>query len=196
MIKSELMHRQEQQWSRLGAEAPYWSVLSGCSKTADIALADKREFYRSGEDEILLLRDFFRYAGRVVPSGVCVDWGCGLGRVTIHLTSLFQQVIGVDISGPHLDLAREYISSLDSQVGQKILLYHVLENQNALAKLQGKVDFVHSILVLQHVPPPLMITTLTTFARLLKKGGYAFFQIPSYGENYNYPHYDLEHAGE
>lgn len=191
-----LLHRQVQQWSRLGEEAPYWSVLSGCSKTPTITAVDQQEFYRSGGDEVLLMRDYFRYAGRDLPSGRCVDWGCGLGRVTIPLASLFQQVVGVDVSKTHLSMAKTYISNLDLQIAQRIVLYHLIEDEDLLAQMFEKVDLVHSILTLQHMPPPLMMETLAVFARLLRKGGYAFFQIPTYGEKYNYQKYDSEHGGD
>jgi len=193
---SNLLHRQAQQWSRLGDEAPYWSVFSGCSKTVTIEAGDQQEFYRSGEDEIQLMRDYFRYAGRHLPSGICVDWGCGLGRVAIHLASLFQRVIGVDISKSHLSIARTYTANLDPQSNQRMVFYHLFEDEASLRGLIGQVDLVHSLLVLQHMPPPLMVETLAIFARLLKKGGYAFFQIPTYGEKYDYQKYNLEHGGE
>jgi 2-polyprenyl-3-methyl-5-hydroxy-6-metoxy-1,4-benzoquinol methylase len=181
-----LFQRQTRQWNRLAQKAPYWSVLRGCAKTRTVSEIDIREFYQSGANEVKTMQDCFRYAGCALPSGVCVDWGCGLGRVTIHLANHFQCVVGVDISAAHLETARQYVDSLDQETRDRITLYDLAHDQAELVDLYGQVDLVHSILTLQHMPPPLMIETLTTFARLLKGEGFAFFQIPTHGEKYDY----------
>ena len=188
--------RQAQQWSRLGQNAPYWSVLSGCSKTQTVSEADQEAFYRSGGDEIETMREFFESVGHTVPSGQCLDWGCGLGRVLVHLAPIFDKAVGVDISYPHLQITQTYVNSLESHIAPRIVLYQAIDHKAAIKKLFGQVDLVHSILVLQHMPPPLMIETLTTFARLLKKGGYAFFQIPTGGDNYDFEKFHIDHQGD
>jgi len=179
-----LFRRQIRQWDRLGQKAPYWSVLKGCTKTHTPSDADIQAFYRSGANEFEIIAGFFRHAGRTLPSGTCVDWGCGLGRVTVHLAKHFQRVIGVDISAAHLEMAQQYVDGLDQETRDRIEFYDLA--QAAPTHLHGQVDLVYSILTLQHMPPPLMSEALTTFAHLLKKGGYAFFQIPTHGEKYDY----------
>jgi SAM-dependent methyltransferase len=181
-----LFQRQVRQWNRLAQETPYWSVLRGCAKTRTISETDIEEFYRSGADEVETMQSYFRYAGCPLPSGICVDWGCGLGRVTIHLTKHFQRVVGVDISAAHLEMAQQYVNGLDKETRNSITWCDLVHGQAKLADLSGQVDLIHSILTLQHMPPPLMIETLTTFTHLLKEGGFAFFQIPTHGEKYTY----------
>jgi 2-polyprenyl-3-methyl-5-hydroxy-6-metoxy-1,4-benzoquinol methylase len=195
-VANDLKSRQAQQWSRLGQKAPYWSVLSGCSKTQTVSEADQKEFYRSGGDEIETMREFFHSVGQTIPSGRCLDWGCGLGRVLVHLAPLFDEAVGVDISHPHLQITRTYADSLEPHIAQRIVLYQAIDDEAAIKSLFGQVDLVHSILVLQHMPPPLMIETLTTFAQLLKKGGYAFFQIPTQGDNYDFRNFNMNHRGD
>lgn len=195
-VPNDLKSRQAQQWSHLGEKAPYWSVLSGCSKSQTISEADQQEFYRSGGDEIETMRQFFQSVGQLVPSGRCLDWGCGLGRVLVHLASIFDEAVGVDISHPHLQIARNYVNSLEPQIAQRIVLYQAIDDEAAIKSLFGQVDLVHSILVLQHMPPPLMVETLTMFAQLLRKGGYAFFQIPTQGDNYDYKQFNMSHRGD
>jgi SAM-dependent methyltransferase len=191
-----LARRQQRQWEKLGKEAPYWSVLSGCDKTATIKEVDRNEFYRSGRDEILLMRDLFASVRHSVPTGRCLDWGCGLGRVLIHLAEIFDEAVGVDISARHLAITREYTHRNLPTVARRIVLFHAHDDRQAILKLAGRVDLVHSILVLQHMPPPLMIETLNTFAVLLGRGRYAFFQIATGASGYDFETYDLDHGGD
>ncbi len=192
----DLLERQKDQWTRLGREAPYWSVLSGCDRSPEIGEADEEEFYRSGADEVACLREQFEAAGAALPGGCCVDWGCGLGRVLLHLADPFEKAVGVDISRPHLDRARARADARFPQRASRCTWLHAVEDADAIGALHGRVDLVHSILVLQHMPPPLMEETLDTFARLLRPGGWAFFQIPTGAEGYDYTRYSLTHDGD
>lgn len=192
-----LTRRQVGQWSKLGREAPFWSVLSGCAKAPDIAPAEAAEFYASGAGEVEFMQESFRSAHCEAPaSGLCVDWGCGLGRVTFHLAQRFDRAVGVDISAEHLQRARAGMEALDPVVARRILFLCLADQQAEIRALRGQVALVHCILVLQHIPPPLMIRALRTFARMLKAGGYAFFQIPTSGQGYDAKRYEYDSARE
>jgi len=49
-----------------------------------------------------------------------------------------------------------------------------------------QVDVIYSIIVLQHNPPPVIDRILGTFARILKPGGIAYFQVPTYVQGYSF----------
>lgn len=181
-----LTRRQVGQWSKLGREAPFWSVLSGCARAPEVAPAEAAEFFASGAGEIDQMEEFFRAAGCEAPrQGLCVDWGCGLGRVTLHLARRFDRAVGVDISAEHLQRARANMERVDAQAARKIDFLCLAHQQREIRRLRGQVALVHCILVLQHIPPPLMIRALRTFTRLLRPGGFAFFQIPTSGQGYD-----------
>jgi hypothetical protein len=55
----------------------------------------------------------------------------------------------------------------------------------ALVALSG-MDFFHSVLVLQHNPPPLIADILSAAFSGLARGGCAFFQVPTYLTNYKW----------
>jgi SAM-dependent methyltransferase len=113
--------------------------------------------------------------------GTCIEYGCGLGRVTRHLAPHFARTIGVDISAAHLELARE----LAEAAGVRGIEWLHLDTIDRLSALP-QADFIYSVIVLQHNPPPVIEKILLAFARLLKPGGIAFFQVPTYRVDYEF----------
>jgi hypothetical protein len=63
--------------------------------------------------------------------------------------------------------------------------FHLVRTRGDLDVLQG-TDFFHSILVLQHNPPPLIADILSTAFAGLNPGGAAFFQVPTYAIDYRW----------
>ena len=49
-----------------------------------------------------------------------------------------------------------------------------------------KVDFIYSVIVLQHNPPPIIHRVIVQFLKALNPGGVAFFQLPTYKEGYQF----------
>ena len=48
------------------------------------------------------------------------------------------------------------------------------------------VDLLYSVLVMQHNPPPVIAELLRAFLGRVNVGGFAFFQVPTYAENYEF----------
>ncbi len=69
-------------------------------------------------DEQIILACLARAGFKPSDFKTFVEFGCGVGRLTIRLASLFQLVKAIDVSAPHLELARNYCSKLNlSNVG-------------------------------------------------------------------------------
>ena len=108
-----------------------------------------------------------------------MELGCGTGRVTAHLATVFSKVYGCDISKPHLQIAEENLKKLNNIEFMKILTPDQL-------LIIDKVNVVFSMIVLQYNAPPLIYKYIENILKVLKPGGIAFFQVPTYKKNYNF----------
>ena len=98
-------------------------------------------------------------------SKLALDFGCGAGNLTKHITSLGCDVLACDISQGFLDLvaSRQYPASVKT----------VRLNGSDLSNIpDATVDMVATYSVLHHVPDYLGI--LAEFVRVLKPGGIVF----------------------
>lgn len=171
-------------WNKLGRDEPYWSVLAAeefrASNLSSAGTIDR--FYESGRYDVERVAGYLSRNGRDLPeTGVCVDYGCGLGRTTLWLARRCARVLAVDVSEAHLALAREALAAR----GVTNVDFHLLRSRHDLDVIQG-FDFFHSVLVLQHNPPPLIADVLSMALTGLRAGGCAFFQLPTYGAGYSW----------
>jgi 2-polyprenyl-3-methyl-5-hydroxy-6-metoxy-1,4-benzoquinol methylase len=171
-------------WKNLGSSEPYWSVLTAPRwKIAQISLADaKREFYETGRNDLVRMEQWLARNGVDAPaSGTCIEYGCGVGRCTAELARRFDRVIAFDVSEPHLALARAHI---EEQGLTNVEFVHVRHEED-LQHLRD-YDFFYSFIVLQHNPPPLILSILARAFDQLRPGGTAFFQVPTYALGYTF----------
>ena len=110
-----------------------------------------------------------------------LELGCGLGRSTIWLAQEFRNVVGADISAPHLRMAAE----IATRFGRPNISFLNVSDLSAL-KTGPEFDAFFSIIVLQHNPPPIIHHLLTTILGRLKLGGIAYFQVPTYRLGYTF----------
>lgn len=188
----KLFEHIDQTWQHLGDTDPYWSVLTSAEYRGKPAQEDIDRFFASGKAEVERLFNSFAREGIRPRSGVCVEYGCGLGRVTRYLAEHFERVVGVDISASHLALAEKLATA--AHVGG--VQWTHLESLESLESLP-ETDFIYSMIVLQHNPPPVIERIIATFARILKPGGIAHFQVPTYRADYEFrlDDYLKSHAG-
>lgn len=172
---SQLIERIRRQWSRLGAEEPYWGVLTDerfkSEKIDKDALADFRE---SGLETASLI-DGAKQRG--IPSkvgGTCVELGCGVGRITRHLASRFEKIIAIDISPGNLALCKQYMESEGIKNVETVLL----KNLDDLALIEP-FDWFFSVIVLQHNSPPVQRKILEMLLPRIRAGGAFIFQTVS-----------------
>jgi methylase of polypeptide subunit release factors len=179
---TRLANRVREQWTALGEAEPHWSVLTDEAfrqrRLTDQAL---KLFYDSGSREADLLETFEARAGTRAARGVCVELGCGVGRITRYLAERFERVLAVDISPGNLALCRSY---MDEQGVDNVETVQVSGLED-LADLPDH-DLFFSIIVLQHNPPPIQKAMLQS---ILPKSGAALFQIPA-----SLPHYRFRAA--
>lgn len=169
-------------WEKLGATEPYWSVLSADQFKSSKIEVTRSDFYQSGFANVeTLFKTLDRNGIDTHSLKRCLEYGCGLGRVTYWLAQRFDHVFAYDISKSHLQLARQYLE----EVGiQNVSLYSLSRPQD-IGNFP-KVDVVYSVIVLQHNPPPIIRVIIQELIRALNPGGIAFFQVPTYRLGYKF----------
>lgn len=176
----ELFTRVQSVWRALGEMRPHWSVLTGSEFLPDrINQEAIEEFYRTGEENIDMLMNTLARDG--VDSSklrTCMDFGCGLGRLSAALAPRFERVTAVDVSASHLAMARE---ALRERAITNVDLVQ-LETVEGVDRLP-QADLVFSVIVLQHNPPPVMYAIFKSLIGRVAPGGVAVIQIPTWLPN-------------
>lgn len=169
-------------WQELGESEPHWSVLASEEFRQSNIEATNDVFYRTGKSSVSQLFGSLE-RNHVQHSGfkTCLDYGCGVGRITSHLSKRFEKVFAYDISLSHLRCAEDYLKQKDVS---NVVLGH-LSRVRDIGTLP-KVDVVYSMLVLQHNPPPVTAFILEGMLNSLNPGGVAFFQLPTYRMGYRF----------
>ncbi len=100
-----------------------------------------------------------------------LDFGCGVGRLTIPLARRAERVTACDIAPTMLVHARANAE----RAGLRNVTY--IESDELLALPDGTFTFIGSLLVLQYVPRPIGYDLIRTLVRLLAPGGIAVLQV-------------------
>lgn len=164
-------------WEELARSDPLWAVLSseefrGATLTPD---AEAR-FWRSGEEHVDHVLSIVRHelAPDLSPA-VSVDFGCGVGRNLVPLAARSGHAIGLDASPTMLRRCRarlEQCGVVNATVG---LVGRSIDWPTA--GLVGPVDFVHSVLVFQHIVPERGLSLFDELLSVLAPGGCGFAQF-------------------
>lgn len=162
-------------WEALGRSDPYYGVLTHERyRNANLDEQARREFFRSGSSHMTqLIRRIEALLGPVAR-GKALDFGCGVGRLVLPLADEagFAAVTGMDISESMLREAR-----LNAQRRGLLNVEFVLSD-DSLSRLQGGFDFVHTFIVLQHIPVARGGLLVRHLIGQLAPGGVVALQLP------------------
>jgi ubiquinone/menaquinone biosynthesis C-methylase UbiE len=156
-------------WDALGAADPLWAVLS--TEDGRDGGWDEAEFFATGSKDIAWLRAVVEQAGGRF-GGRALDFGCGVGRLSRGLAEHTEHVVGIDVAASMIARARA-LNPLPDRVE---FVHNVARD---LPFDDATFDLVVSLIVLQHLPPPLTLRYLLEFARVLRPGGVLAVQLPS-----------------
>ncbi|MDZ7761286.1 MAG: class I SAM-dependent methyltransferase [Desulfovermiculus sp.] len=157
------MRNTDNDWMEIGKNEPYFGVLAN-PKFLKKNLSDEilNEFYDSGQEDVnALISVFNRYFDKFQPKKA-LDFGCGVGRMTVPMAKYVPSVVGVDISEYMLNEARKNFERFSVN---NIELFGSLPDNHFY-------DWINSLIVFQHIPPKRGYEILENLLRKINIGGF------------------------
>ncbi len=158
-------------WEAYGHLDSFFGVLSDRSKLGN--KWNEAEFFRTGRDHVGNLMRVLGESGVPPHVGACLDFGCGVGRLTQPLADHFESVVGVDVAASMIAQARRF-----NRAGSRCR--SVLNRAPDLRQFGDRTfDLVHSCITLQHMDPGFSAGYIAEFFRIVRPGGLVVFQLPA-----------------
>ncbi|QGP80827.1 class I SAM-dependent methyltransferase [Sphingobium sp. CAP-1] len=163
-------------WKQFGDTEPHWSVLTNPVFFKDKLPQYLDAFFAHGQIDVEHALSYLARAG-LPATGFdrAMDFGCGVGRLTVALAPHTRSIVGVDISPSHLREAEKTMAAKSIR-NAKFQQIRMVDDIDGL----GTFDFIFSRIVLQHNPPPIMAAIYRKLLGVLRPGGVAVIQIPTY----------------
>lgn len=159
-------------WEKFGETNPYFAVLTEPEYDGKPSAAARAKFFASGESHIDEMFSIIRERlDPVFAPTRALDFGCGVGRVLIPLAARCPQVVGIDISPSMLAEAQR---NCDAAGARNVDL---VRGDDELSALHGSFDFVHTFIVLQHIPVRRGEGLIRKLAERLRQGGVGMFHF-------------------
>lgn len=156
-------------WKRFGEIDPYFGVLTQPEYRSNVMTAEAREeFFRSGNAHVERVLQKLRDIRPTFSPGRTLDFGCGVGRITIPLARMSDSALGVDVAPGMISEA------------QNNALEQGLTNVSFGPTVTGQFSLVHSYIVFQHIPPRRGMKILADLASRVERGGMIVLQVPYY----------------
>jgi SAM-dependent methyltransferase len=161
-------------WEELARREPYFAVLTNEGSAGVPASGEATaKFFETGEDDIAaLLAAMTSVLGHDLRVTSALDFGCGVGRLTLPLARRALRVVACDVAPTMLVHARENAES----AGVRNVTF--ISNEDLAGLAPGEFDFICSLLVFQYIPAVVGYEILRTLMELLAPGGVAAIQVP------------------
>ena len=139
----------DRDWQKWGEQDPYFGVLSSEDfRKSNLSEKNRVEFFRSGEEHIdEVFAKIRRHLAHEFNPTRSIDFGCGVGRLVIPRRRKCTEVTGIEVADSMLAEARANCSA--ANIGNA----KCVQSEEKLSRQVGIYDFVHSVLVFQHIPP-------------------------------------------
>ena len=111
MLSDHYLTQLKKNWNELATKDALWSILPDPKKKNNKWQLE--EFFRTGEKEALNVLKELEFLGLEINHGRCLDFGCGVGRLTQPFGKFFQESIGIDISEKMIEFAKSYNSRIN-----------------------------------------------------------------------------------
>jgi SAM-dependent methyltransferase len=160
-------------WQTLGTDDPLWAILTDSDRRR--GRWDLEEFLQRGETDVARYDVLLGDAGHTGRFGSVLDFGCGVGRLSLAWGRRADSVTGVDISRSMIERGRIVVASAPNV---RLLVNDAVD----LGQFPDEsFDLVFSHICLQHMPWPLAAGYIAEFGRVAVRGGFVAFQLPSRG---------------
>jgi ubiquinone/menaquinone biosynthesis C-methylase UbiE len=164
----------DRDWNALAEIDPYWAVLTHDEFRGAVAAdGDKLEaFLQSGREHVERIWGAVESAlgGPFTPQRA-LDFGCGVGRLTIPLAERCGSVLGLDVADPMLAKARDLSARL------QVRNVRFAKSDDSLSQADGTFDLVHSYIVFQHIPADRGLRLFRRLTGLLTQNGVGVIHV-------------------
>ena len=169
------------QYLKIGPTKPHFTVAVETPEVLDSVDANLSQFWATGHAEAQVLLQSLERSGLIdVKDKTAVEYGCGIGLLSLGLAANFKQVHSYDVSDSQIKLAQQ--AADDAAVHN--CLFHFCSG-NPFAAVEPN-DFFYSKNTFQHYPPPIIYQFIRNALRSLKPDGVALFQVPTYQPEYSF----------
>jgi 2-polyprenyl-3-methyl-5-hydroxy-6-metoxy-1,4-benzoquinol methylase len=164
--------RTDLDWERWGKQDPYFGVLTDPKYRQSNIKNTKADFFESGKQHIIDAIEGIEQHFGPIPRASALDFGCGVGRLLVRLSTEFNRIRGLDVSKSMLEEASKSLAEV------KIDNVELLESDDTLSVLGNiKFDFIHTYQVLQHIPPERGYRIIHNLLDHLSTGGAFFIHV-------------------
>ena len=166
------INNSDRDWEKFGKADPYFAVLTEAEYRGNPSGSARARFFESGERHIEEMFAIIR--NRLDPVFAptrALDFGCGVGRLLPPLASRCPQVVGIDVSPSMLAEAQR---NCDAAGARNVDL---VRGDDELSALRGSFDFIHTFIVLQHIPVARGEALMRGLTQRLRQGGVAMFHL-------------------
>jgi SAM-dependent methyltransferase len=155
-------------WEWFGKNQPYFGVLVDAKyRNEQLNEAAKKEFFSTGKAHVdFVLQTIKEHFDTNFTIKRALDFGCGVGRLTIPLSAACKEVVGVDASPSMLQEATKNAK----EMGAKNIEF-LLADDNLSRLGSESFDFINSFIVFQHIPLDRGYHLLRRLLSLLNEGG-------------------------
>ncbi len=169
------------QYAKVGPTEPHFAVAVDSPEILDSVEANISQFWATGHVQAQeLLAPLEHFGLTELKNKTAVEFGCGVGRLSLGLAGKFKQLHSYDVSDSQITLAKK--ASIDA--GLHNCQFH-LSSGNPFAALES-ADFFYSKNTFEHYPPPLIHQFIRNALRSLKPDGFALFQVPTLLSDYSF----------
>ena len=157
-----------QDWVQLGADEPWWGVLSAPQfLSANLTEEAKEQFYQQGREEIEWALAKIRESDPEFHPTRALDFGSGLGRLSFAMAPHCEAVLGVDVSpGMLAEAERQRVSRGFSGVSFASFIPD-----------DAKFNWANSYIVFQHILPRAGYAVIEDILDHLETGAWTSLQI-------------------
>ncbi len=173
VVSSQEFDELRQTWQTLGTDDPLWAILTDADRRR--GRWDLEEFLARGETDVARYEGLLRDAGQTGPFASVLDFGCGVGRLSMAWGRRAASVTGVDISAPMIERGRIVVASAPNV---RLLVNDAVDLRQFP---DATFDLAFSHICLQHMPWSLAASYVAEFGRVTAPGGFVAFQLPSRG---------------
>lgn len=162
---------QQRVWEDWARADPLWAIASVPELKG--GRWEQDEFFATGVVDVEGLVAQVAGHGLTLRTGRCLDFGCGVGRLTQALAGVFEQADGVDVSATMIEQANRY-----NTLGDR-LRFHVNVSGDLSLFEDDSFDLVFTTMVLQHIQPVDAVAYIREFVRVVRPGGVVVFDLPA-----------------